>query len=81
MFEAFRAAQKPTHVKFADGREGMKFLLFRLFLLTLLLGLCCALGGRGLCEEFGGEACLVVSHVIPGHEAGWRTGTFHESAG
>jgi hypothetical protein len=22
MFQAFRAAQKPTHVKFADGREG-----------------------------------------------------------
>ena len=23
MFSAFRAVQKPTHVKFADGREGM----------------------------------------------------------
>lgn len=23
LFEAFRAKQKPTHVKFADGREGM----------------------------------------------------------
>lgn len=22
MFEAFKAAQKPTHVRFADGREG-----------------------------------------------------------
>ena len=23
MFNAFRTAEKPTHVKFADGREGM----------------------------------------------------------
>jgi len=23
MFKAFRTAEKPTHVKFADGREGM----------------------------------------------------------
>jgi hypothetical protein len=26
MFEAFKASKKPTHVRFADGREGSSFI-------------------------------------------------------
>jgi hypothetical protein len=29
MFEAFKTAKKPTHVKFADGREGESILQYR----------------------------------------------------
>jgi hypothetical protein len=70
VFEAFRAAQKPTHVKFADGREGLEILLFLNFsVVVVVVGLLlCALGGR----SFGGGACLVVFHVAPGYEAGRR---------
>lgn len=50
MFEAFKTARKPTHVKFADGAEGTCCVLSALTLLVLVFAAVTAAYNPGLSE-------------------------------